>query len=219
MNDASPQKFVFDTVFDGDRVIPAVRPKRAYTPDEVELIRSAAFEEGQRSAIAQAEARAADALAAVAREVSVALGALAEVAHVHRSESARLALAAARKIADAALDRFPEAPAVAALEALAVELQGAPRLVVRSAPEDEARMAPALERAAQMAGFSGQIVVKTDPELPRASFGFDWGDGRASFEAEAAAGRVAEALEAALAAEGLHAEPIPHSTPKPGKGA
>jgi flagellar assembly protein FliH len=219
MTDATPQKFVFDTVFDGDRVIPAVRPKRAYTPEEVDEIREAAFAEGQRSSVAQAEAQAAQALNQVSRDVGVALGALAEVAHMHRSESARLALAAARKIADAALDRFPEAPAVAALEALAVELQGAPRLVVRAAPQDEARMAPALERAAQMAGFAGQIVVKTDAELPRASFGFDWGDGRASFEAEAAAARVGEALEAALAAEGLHAEPVPQSIPNSGKGA
>jgi flagellar assembly protein FliH len=219
MADMTPRKFSFDTVFEGDRVVQGARPKRFYTPEEVEQIRSAAYDEGERSAVALAEGRAADAIALVARDVGVALGALAEVAHVHRSESARLAMAAARKIADAALDRFPDAPAVAALEALSAELQGAPRLVVRVAAEDEARVAPALERAAQMAGFAGQIVVKTDPDFARASFGFDWGDGRASFEAEAAAARVAEALEAALVAEGLHAEAIPHSTPNSGKGA
>ena len=40
----------------------------------------------------------------------------------------------------------------------------------------------------------------------RAAFLFDWGEGRAAFDPAAAAGRVAAALEAALAAEGLHAE-------------
>jgi flagellar assembly protein FliH len=50
-------------------------------------------------------------------------------------------------------------------------------------------------------------VVKTDPALPRAAFTFDWGDGRAAFDPQAAAARVAAALETALAAEGLHADP------------
>jgi flagellar assembly protein FliH len=209
MADQTPRKFSFDTVFDGDRVIPAVRPKRSFTPEEVEQIRAEAYNEGERSAVAQAEAKAAVALEAVARNAAAALSTLAEVAHIHRSDSARLALAAARKIADAALDRFPEAPIAAALEALAVELQAAPRLVVRTAPEDVERARPALEKAALSAGITGQIVVKSDPSLPRASFGFDWGDGRATFEAEAAAARVSEAIEAALAAEGLHAEPLP----------
>jgi len=209
MTDQIPRKFIFDTVFDGDRVITAPRPKRAFTPEEVEIVRAEAFAEGERSAVARAEARAAEVLATIARDAGGALVALAQVAHAHRSESARLALAAANKIAGAALERFPEAPVVAALEALSVELQSAPRLVVRTSPEDAERARPALERAAQMAGVAGQILVKADPALPPAAFGFDWGDGRATFDAADAAARVGEALEAALAAEGLHAEPIP----------
>ena len=46
----APRKFVFDTVFEGDNVVyTAPRPKRSYTPEEVELIRAEAFAEGQRS--------------------------------------------------------------------------------------------------------------------------------------------------------------------------
>ncbi|MEO6339425.1 MAG: flagellar assembly protein FliH [Caulobacteraceae bacterium] len=209
MTNTAPRKFSFDTEFDGDRIIAPVKAKRFYTPDEVEMARAQAFMEGERSAVADAEALAAHALAEVTRAVVAALGTLAEVAHSHRSESARLALAAANKIAGAALDRFPEAPVVAALDALSVELMSTPRLVVRTAPESVERVTQSLERAAQNVGLAGQIVVKTDPELPRAAFSFDWGDGRASFNAEAAAARVGEALEAALAAEGLHAEPLP----------
>ena len=217
MTDTAPRKFNFDTEFEGGRIIAPVKAKRFYTPDEVEMARAQAFMEGERSAVAEAEARAAHALAEVTRAVVSALSTLAEVAHSHRSESARLALAAANKIADAALDRFPDAPAVAALDALSVELLSAPRLVVRTAPQDAERITQSLERAAQNAGLAGQIVVKTDPALPRAAFGFDWGDGRASFDAAAAAVRVGEALEAALAAEGLHAEPLP--PPNPGAGS
>ena len=37
---------------------------------------------------------------------------------------------------------------------------------------------------------------------------FDFGDGQAAYDPAAAAERVAEALHAALASEGLHAEPL-----------
>jgi flagellar assembly protein FliH len=52
-------------------------------------------------------------------------------------------------------------------------------------------------------------VVKTDPNLAGAAFTFDWGEGRAAFDPQAAAQRIAVALEEALSAEGLHAEPLP----------
>ncbi|HTK34809.1 MAG TPA: flagellar assembly protein FliH [Caulobacteraceae bacterium] len=203
---AAHRLFGFDTVFDGDRVIEPVRPKRAYTPEEVEAMRTEAYAEGQGSAVARAEAEAAQALGEIAQAVQAALGALAEVAHEHRSGSARLAMAAARKIADAALDQFPEAPAAAALDALSREVEAAPRLLVLAAPADAPRLEKALDEAAARAGFPGQVVMKPEPGRARAAFMFDWGEGRAAFDPEAAADRVSAALEAALAAEGLHAE-------------
>ena len=60
--------------------------------------------------------------------------------------------------------------------------------------------------------IGGQIVARADPDLPRAAFTLDWGDGRAAFDPEAAAARVAAALDAALAAEGLHGEALPLTT-------
>jgi flagellar assembly protein FliH len=133
--------------------------------------------------------------------------ALSTLAHDHRAGSARLAMAAARRIADAALDRFPEAPALAALDALAREVEAQPRLIVRTSPARLDRLEAALTQASDAAGFAGRLVVKADPTLPPAAFLFDWGEGRAAFDPQAAAERVAIALDEALAAEGLHAEP------------
>lgn len=209
-NPSSPAKFIFETVFDGDDVIAAPRPKRLYTAEEVEQVRTGAYADGERSAVAVAEREQAAALTEIAGAAGSALDALAHVAHDHRTASARLALVAAGKIAGAALDLFPEAPAVAALESLARELEAAPRLVVKVNTEAAERLAAALERAAQSIGYSGQIVVDSDPALQSAAaFGFDWGDGRAAFDPAASAERVSAALETALAAEGLHAEPLP----------
>ncbi|MBU4436152.1 MAG: flagellar assembly protein FliH [Alphaproteobacteria bacterium] len=210
MTDIPHKRFAFDTVFDdrGGVAYQAPRVKRSFTPEEVEAAKIEAYAEGERSAVARAEQHAAHALGDISRAVQEAFSTLAAVAHEHRSGSAMLALAAARKIADAALERFPEAPASAALTALAREVEAQPRITVRVSPDLVERTQAALEETAQAIGFPGQIVARADNDMPPAAFTFDWGEGRAAFDPNQATIRVAEALEAAIAAEGLHAEPL-----------
>lgn len=204
------RKFTFDTVFDdaGGVAFAPAPPKRSFTPEEVEQIRQQALAEGEGSAVVRAEEAQAAALAEIAKVSRAALGALTTLAHEHRSACAELALATGRTIAGAALAQFPEAPAAAALHALAREVETTPRLVVRTSADLVDRIQAALERAADSAGYPGQIVVRGDRTLPPAAFMLDWGDGRAVFDPIDAAERVAEALRTALAAEGLHAEPL-----------
>ena len=130
---------------------------------------------------------------------------------------AELALACAGKIADAALDHVPRG-------AGRRRAGGAgPRDRGRAAPgrprrrrAGRARCRPRSTRPPQAIGFAGQIERQAPtPACRRAAFILDWGDGRAAFDPDAAADRVAEALDAALAAEGLHAEPVIPSRPRP----
>jgi flagellar assembly protein FliH len=203
-----PRKFMFDTVFEGANIIEAPRPRRAFTPEEMEAARAEAYAEGERSAVAVAEAAMAASLQDIAQAVHQAMGALSSIAHEHRVASAELSMACARRIADAAMDAFPHAPAEAALSALSVELAAAPRIIIRAAPDQAPALEELMNRTAEQIGLTGQILVRPDPALPRAAFGFDWGDGRAQFNPEAAAIKVQEALANALAAEGLHGDPI-----------
>jgi flagellar assembly protein FliH len=147
----NPRPFMFDTVFDGDGGVASMapRPKRSYTPDEVAQIKALAFADGERSSVVRAEEAQAEALAAIGRAAHAALGALAEAAHEHRTACAELALAAAGAIAGAALERFPEAPAQAALAALSREIEATARLIVRAAPEMAERMQVALDETAR----------------------------------------------------------------------
>mgnify|MGYP006972351110 FL=1 len=209
MTQAAPRKFSFETVFgeDGRVTAAAPRPKRLYTADEVEQIRAAAVAEGERRALAGMQALQAQALASIAEAARLALSQLAEVAHEHRSGSAALALACGRAIADAALERFPTAPLQAALESLAREVEGAPRLIATCPPDLAEGVGQALAETAQAIGYPGQIVVRPNPSLT-AGFTLDFGDGAASFDPAAAADRVAQTLSAALAAEGQHAESL-----------
>ena len=210
MAGSAPEKFGFDTVFDGDGdvVFASPRPKRLYTADEVEQIRAAAFAEGEAAALASAAAQQARALEAIGQACGAALPRLAEVAHSHRESAAALAMACGRAIADAALDAFPQAPAQAALIALAREVEAAPRLMVTAAPELVEGLQAALTETAQAIGYAGSIQVRPAPGMTPAAFNLDFGDGAAAYDPAVAADRVAAALNAALAAEGLHAEPL-----------
>jgi flagellar assembly protein FliH len=213
------KKFTFDTVFgdDGGIASEPVRAKRHFTPEEVDVEKARARAEGERSVTARAEQAAAAALAEIAAAVRAAMPALAKVAHDHRVSTAELSLACGRTIAGAALEQFPDAPVTAALKALAREVEAEPRLVVRARADLVDRMQAALNATAESCGFAGQILVRSDPALPAAAFTLEWSDGRAAFDPVDAAARVEDALNNALAAEGLHAEPLIPATPAAGE--
>ncbi|MBI1199381.1 MAG: flagellar assembly protein FliH [Phenylobacterium sp.] len=204
------QKFAFDTEFDatGEVAYAAPRPKRLFPADEVEQIRAAAYAEGERTALASIAAQQAAALSQIADACRQALPRLAQVAHEHRLGSADLSIACARAIADAALDKFPEAVVRAALESLAREIDAQPRLVVTAEPTLAEALQGLIEEAVRHLGFEGAVIVKADGALGPHAFTLDFGDGQATFDPAAAAERVAQTLQAALAAEGLHAEPL-----------
>jgi flagellar assembly protein FliH len=211
-NDVAPahEKFLFGTVFDpaGEVIAAAPRPKRSYSTEEVEAIREAAEAAGEARALTGVANRQAEALAVIARATQQALPSLAGVAHEHRVGSAELALACARAIAAAALEKFPQAPVRAALEALAREIEAAPRLILTADADLVEGLQAILEETAQAVGYPGSIQVRAAPGFAPYAFTLDFGDGSASFDPAAAAERVSQALHAALAAEGLHAEPL-----------
>lgn len=210
MTDIAHRKFEFDTVFDGagDIAAQVERPKRLFPAEEVEALRLEAFAQGERKALASMKALQAQAVAGIAQALGAALPTLAAVAHEHRTHSAELALACAKAIADAALAKFPEAPIQAAMENLAREIEAAPRLVVHAGADLAPGLQEVLDETAQSIGYAGAIQIRSAPGMAPAAFTLDFGDGSAAFDPAAAAERVAAALDAALAAEGLHAEPL-----------
>lgn len=208
MTSEPPKKFMFDTVFQGGHVVAAPRPKRHFTAEDLEQARAEGFAEGERSSLVVAEAALAASLSDIATILGQALRTLSTLVHEHKAASAELSLACARRIAAEALDHFPHAPVTAALATLTGELAAEPRLVVRANPDQIDRLTDLLTETVARLGLTCQVVVRSEPNLPRAAFAFDWGEGKAQFDPVGAEAAVAEALSNALAAAGRHDEII-----------
>src|SRR3974390_1423906 len=95
MSHAPPRKFAFDTEFDaaGGDPLCGPRPKRSFTPEEVEETRQQARAEGERVALNSVTAQQMAAVSEISRSCAQAMGLLANVAHQHRVGAAELALA------------------------------------------------------------------------------------------------------------------------------
>lgn len=215
MNAANANRFNFDTVFgeDGEivRAAPRQRPKSSFTPAEVEEIRREAFTEGSKNAEAASAVALAHALnAAAARTVELLARQDAALAAI-RAEASSLAISAARRVANHALDRYPLAEIETVLAAALHAYHGEPRFVVRLTPSMAGPLQEKLPQAIEAQGYPGRVVVMGDPSLRGADCRVEWADGGlerntdaifAAMEAEIERWHAAEAAGGAPAALG-----------------
>lgn len=189
----NPVKFDFDTEFDhnGEILREGESYKRFFTQDDVEAARMWGVEEGRE----MEEGRCAQSLQAIASQMQLILARLAHESDALRQEAAALAVAAARKIAGAALDSYP----LETIEQLAREavqdLRSEPRLSVRCAADLVEMLSERLEKTARDAGFDGAIVVRGDQGMKGADVRLEWGAGAV----QRSAGEIDERLNDVVA--------------------
>jgi flagellar assembly protein FliH len=190
------RKFAYDTVFDpnGAIVRGADGFRTQFTADEVAAARNAAFAEG-RQAGEQDVLRALETLAA---SMAGVLGRLDEECRTLRDEAAAIALAAARKLAGAALDACGEERVLTAVEDTMETLRAAPRLVVRLAPALAETLGERLTETARTHGFDGALSVRADPSIQHGDITLDWAEGAIAYDREAAFARIDDLITRAL---------------------
>lgn len=191
--------YAFDTVFDTDgAVLREGARARLYSFDEVEQERASAFAAGREdesNRAARETAAALAAIAAAARDLADRTGADRRAT---MRDAAGLALAAAKKAAGAALERFGEVRISAALEDAFEAFVGAPRLVLRVAPQlADARAR--LDSIARDHGFDGALIVRADPAVRIGDVVLDWGDGAIAHDSAEAMAQIEALVMAALA--------------------
>jgi flagellar biosynthesis/type III secretory pathway protein FliH len=118
-----------------------------------------------------------------------------------RAEAARIALVAARKIADASLDAFGADRAAAAVEAAMDALRHQPRLMVKVSESNLEDLSARIESACASHAYGGAVIVRADPNFKAGGVSIDWGAGVVVSDPEDVLEKVQHMVEAALASD------------------
>lgn len=195
------RKYAFDTEFAPDGTIlrdPLSGERKLLTAEEAEAERAKAYQSGLQDAVARAERDGADAAAHLAAHARDILAKLDEETRRLRNEAALAALAAAKKIAGAALSAFGEARAAAAAEAAMEALPSGPRLIVRVAPALVDGVRKRLDAAAAEHAYAGAILIRSEETLAAGDVIVDWTDGIIALDRKEIEARVEELIDTAL---------------------
>jgi flagellar assembly protein FliH len=192
---STANKYTFDVEFrpGGDRASNAARArqKKAYTADEIDAISAAAREQG----IKAGQVRAIEAQTQEVTKLTDILRSVAERANRAnddvREEAAMLALAAAKKIACAAVEALPADDVEDVLRHALHQALGEPRIVLHTSPKVAELLKPRLAEIAHEEGFEGRVVVAGEAALGHADCRIEWRGGGAE--------RSVTAVEAAIA--------------------
>jgi flagellar assembly protein FliH len=202
---AGPRKFTFDQRFDEAtaRAAPAQpRAKKFYTPEEVEE----AFQRGRGSLEATAAQAQAMALGRIAEAAMAAISALDAMAAEARAEALIAAMAAARRIAGVALDRYPLDIVEDTVRQCLAQAAHEPRVVIRVNGNLAEALKERITGIADEIGFSGRVVVTSDPHIAVADCRLEWTDGGVERDAASISARIESALDRFIEADRRRAE-------------
>lgn len=201
---AEPRKFTFDQRFDDapGRAGPAPKVKRFYTPEEVEAVRAETHHAIEARAL-QAQTMS---LSQIAEAMMTTLRTLDQMAAEARAEALGVGLHAARRIADAALTRYPLDIIEQTITRCLVQVPHEPRIAVRVNPSVAEALKASIAMVAEEAGFTGRVVVMPDARTPVPDCRLEWTDGGVERDSAAIAARIDAVLERFIDADRRRAD-------------
>jgi len=194
MSNAST-KYTFDIEFrpEGDLVSNAARArqKKAYTTEEIDTLSARARDQGMKAGQVRAAEAQAQEIAKLVESLRDVVTRSSRATDDVRQEASLLALAAARKLASAAVGALPSADVEEVLRHALHQALGEPRIVLHTSPKVAEVLKPRLAEIAHEEGFEGRVVVIGEAALGHADCRIEWRGGGAE--------RSESVIEAAIA--------------------
>jgi flagellar assembly protein FliH len=204
MTSKPAHKFTFDTEFraEGDVISSAARArqKQTMTTEDLEALCARAEAQGTEAASVRATESLERTVAALVVTLRTALDQSHAQIEAVRTEAALLALAAAKKIAPAALAALPAGDVENALREAMHQAIGEPRVTLRAAPQVIAALEDKAAAIAHEEGYDGRVMLAADPAITGADCRIEWRGG-GSERSEAA---IEAALDALIARRFSH---------------
>jgi flagellar assembly protein FliH len=208
---SAPAKFLFDNDFgraDGRQPF-AGADQKALAEAEARGYRNG-FAAARAEGAADTERRMTSALSRTAASLEALAQGLKAIEGRLEAEAVEVAVAVAKKLAPALMNREPFAEVAALAAESFTHLVGAPHVVVRinDALYDMARVR--LHDIATACGFEGRLVVLAETDVAFGDCRIEWADGGIVRHRAATEAVITEAVERYLA---VRRAPVPHAEP------
>ena len=198
---SAPAKFLFDTDFsrgDGRQPFANAQHQAALAEAEARGYRNG-FAAAKLDTAAEADRRLASALSRTAASLDELARGLDAIESKLESEAVEVAVAVAKKLAPALMDREPFAEAAALAAECFAHLIGAPHVVVRVNEALYEMACARLQEIASACGFQGRLVVLAQPDVEFGDCRIEWADGGVVRHRAATEAVIGEAVERYLA--------------------
>lgn len=197
MSNKEARKFTFDTEFRDQRDVVSeaarARQKKTLTTQELEAMCAKAEATGTQAATVRAAENIDRTISAMVIALRAALDqSKTEIENV-RAEAASIALAAAKKIAAAALEAAPAGEVENALRQAMHQAVGEPRIILRASPDVVAALESRVNDIAHEEGYDGRVMLAVDPAVRGGDCRIEWRGG-GSERSEAAIESAIDAL-------------------------
>jgi flagellar assembly protein FliH len=193
---AAAQKFLFDNDFGA----PDKAREKAAAAAELAREVAAAEQRGYQTGFAQAqheaklelERRSAAALEQIGQSVQAIAAGIGAVETRMEGEAVEVALAVARKLCAELVAAEPLAEITALVGDCFRQLVSTPHLVVRISDSLYETARERIELLAKQSGFSGRLVLLSDPEIGGGDCKIEWADGGVVLERAAIEAKIGE---------------------------
>jgi len=193
----APAKFLFDVDFaiGAQREATVSLAEHAMKLAESEAAaRRKGYAEAQNDARVESDRRVADALERIAVNLGAATAALHAIEARLECEAVEVAVAVARKLTPALIEREPFAEIAALAGACFRELIASPHIAVRVNEQLYADARDKLDGIARAHGYEGRMVVLGEPNVAVGDCRIEWADGGINRDMAAADAAIGEAV-------------------------
>ena len=191
----APTKFLFDLDFAASGAgNPSEREFAVRLAEAETAAHRRGFAEGQSETEAQSNRRTALALEQIAASLAVAARELHAIETRLECEAVEVAVAVAKKLAPALIEREPFAEISALAGECFRQLVTSPHVVVRLNDALYAAAKEKLDDIARGANYQGRLVVLAEPDIALGDCRIEWADGGINRDRNATDGAIGEAV-------------------------
>ena len=212
---SAPTKFLFDTDFGGNAERKPAEPTVTLAEHAVKLAEAETaahrrgYADAQNDAAVESDRRVAGALEGIATGLAGAIEALHAIETRLECEAVEVAVAVARKLAPALVEREPFAEIAALASDCFGQLLSAPHIAVRVNDALYAAAKEKLDDIARAKSFEGRLVVLAEPDIPVGDCRIEWADGGVNRDNAAAEAAIGEAVARYVSARRSHTAAVP----------